>query len=309
MRFITESSPCQESIMRRLLTALTLTSLATIVIPASAEWTYRSFKMGIDEEIAQTATTQSLNSLSLDFPYRGENHGQLILRTRPDTGFDLMISIDKGQILCGISSCYLKVKFDANPSYEAKFSPSQSHDSSIVFADNPEALEKEIRKGKRMKIELPLYRSASQVLEFNITGLNYKKINRIRPDDSSKVDAQTIEPNVPASPTLSAPTPPLRNTPEVAVIRTPPIAANSNTAAGYPIMSLRFREQGTVKVRFLIKNNGSVSNVEVKSSSGYPRLDNAAVDTVRTWSFTPATEDGKPVDIWYQTELTFKLND
>lgn len=295
--------------MRRLITALVLTSMMTTAVPASAQWTYRSYKMGIDDEIAKTATTQSLNSLSLDFPYQGENRGRLILRTHPDTGFDLMISIDKGQILCGVSNCHLRVKFDKNPSYEAEFFPSRSHDSSIVFAESPEAFEKKIRNSKRMKIELPLYQSPDQVLEFDVTGLDYRKIGRMPFDESSDVIVAPIEPNVAAKPALSAPGSPKPNTPEILVIKTPPNAATSNMVGSYPLMSQRFREQGTVRVRFLIKRDGTVNNAEIMRSSGYPRLDKAAMDAVKTWRFTPATEDGKPVDSWYQTELTFKLND
>ncbi len=266
--------------MPRLLTALVLISQMTIVVPASAQWTYRSFKMGIDEEIAKTATTQSLNSLSLDFPYRGENHGQLILRSRPTKGFDLMISIDKGQILCGISNCYMRVKFDDNPSYETEFSQSQSRNSTIVFAENPEALEKKIRKAKRMKIELPLYRSPAQVLEFDVTGLDHAKIDHMLSDESNEFTAPASEPNIPAKPAQRA-----------------PLASRGN------------REKGTVTVRFLVKRDGSVSIAQVKHSSGFPRLDEAAVEAVKNIRFPTATVDDTPVEGWYQQEFVFKVKD
>jgi protein TonB len=46
--------------------------------------------------------------------------------------------------------------------------------------------------------------------------------------------------------------------------------------------------------------------VEVKSSSGFTRLDRAAADAVKTWRFNPATIDGKAVDKSYEVPITFK---
>lgn len=73
-------------------------------------------------------------------------------------------------------------------------------------------------------------------------------------------------------------------------------------------MSQRLGEQGTVVLRVLVKADGHAGTVEVKSSSGYPRLDQSAVDAVKTWRFNPATVDGKPVDEWYQVPIPFKLH-
>ena len=71
-------------------------------------------------------------------------------------------------------------------------------------------------------------------------------------------------------------------------------------------MSLRLGEQGTVLLTVLVKSDGTASDVEVKSSSGFPRLDRAAIEAVKTWRFNPATVDGKPVDKSYDVPVTFK---
>ena len=49
-------------------------------------------------------------------------------------------------------------------------------------------------------------------------------------------------------------------------------------------------------IRFTIKEDGSVGDVEVVSSSGSSALDAAIVDTISKWRFSPATDsNGKPV--------------
>ncbi|NDC10004.1 MAG: energy transducer TonB [Oxalobacteraceae bacterium] len=82
--------------------------------------------------------------------------------------------------------------------------------------------------------------------------------------------------------------------------------ATTNRKPEYPKMSLRLSEQGTVVLTVMVKSDGSAGDVEVKSSSGFPRLDRAAADAVKTWRFNPATVDGKAVDKSYEVPITFK---
>lgn len=81
----------------------------------------------------------------------------------------------------------------------------------------------------------------------------------------------------------------------------------TNEKPKYPMMSKRIGEQGTVILRVLVKSDGSAGAVEVKISSNYPRLDQAALEAVKYWRFVPATSDGKPIDEWYQVPIPFKL--
>ena len=82
--------------------------------------------------------------------------------------------------------------------------------------------------------------------------------------------------------------------------------AAANRKPEYPKMSLRLGEQGTVVLTVMVKSDGSAGDVEVKSSSGFMRLDRAAADAVKTWRFNPATIDGKAVDKSYEVPITFK---
>lgn len=112
-------------------------------------------------------------------------------------------------------------------------------------------------------------------------------------------------PVVPAPPApLAPPAPPAP--PQRTEVSTASYAA-SNAKPKYPMIAKRNNEQGMVVLRVLVKQDGSAGRVEVKSSSGFERLDRAAVEAVETWHFNPATHDGKPVDEWYQVPIPFKL--
>lgn len=63
----------------------------------------------------------------------------------------------------------------------------------------------------------------------------------------------------------------------------------SRPPPSYPRESLLAREQGTVVLLIEVGESGAVTAVTVKSSSGYARLDRAAMEHVkRTWYFGPA---------------------
>ena len=80
------------------------------------------------------------------------------------------------------------------------------------------------------------------------------------------------------------------------------------TADDYPAISIRLQEQGTVAIKFNIGADGTVSECTVATSSGKPRLDDAACTMVKKrWKYKPATQDGKPVAVSLPAEVVFTL--
>ena len=113
---------------------------------------------------------------------------------------------------------------------------------------------------------------------------------------------------VEAPPTPAPPSPaPVVTAPSKTDVSIPASYSASNQKPIYPNMSKRLGEQGTVVLRVLVKADGSAGEVEVKSTSNYPRLDQAAIDALKTWRFNPAKIDGKATDEWYQVPIPFKL--
>ena len=52
---------------------------------------------------------------------------------------------------------------------------------------------------------------------------------------------------------------------------------------------------------------GSAGEIQVRESSGYARLDNAARDTVRGWRFVPARRGETAVPAWVLIPISFRL--
>ncbi len=76
----------------------------------------------------------------------------------------------------------------------------------------------------------------------------------------------------------------------------------------YPPTSRRLGEEGSVVLQVLVGPDGAVKDGKVQKSSGFPRLDEAALKhALRAWRFTPGTEDGTPVATWHSVKVTFKI--
>lgn len=117
-----------------------------------------------------------------------------------------------------------------------------------------------------------------------------------------------------------APTPAPRPAAEAAPAQpTPPAPPSAVTASNlgtrmisgnpphYPMESRSKREQGTVELLIVLGVNGSVETISVSHSSGFPRLDNAALNAVRRWRWAPTMHNGTPVKVRGIVEIPFVL--
>lgn len=76
----------------------------------------------------------------------------------------------------------------------------------------------------------------------------------------------------------------------------------------YPPQSRRLREQGLVVLRVIIDEHGEASSIEIETSSGHARLDDAARDAVLRAAFRPYVEDGAPRRALVLIPIEFALN-
>lgn len=109
-----------------------------------------------------------------------------------------------------------------------------------------------------------------------------------------------------AAPPAPPPAPPA---PKPAPVVPPNFNADylNNPAPPYPRLARRQGHQGKVVLRVYVTAAGAAEQVEVRSSSGFATLDQAALNAVRRWRFVPARQGDQPVAAWVLVPLTFTL--
>ncbi|MDH5205924.1 MAG: energy transducer TonB [Hylemonella sp.] len=117
------------------------------------------------------------------------------------------------------------------------------------------------------------------------------------PTPSQATDATQIAP---------APSP---ATPVPAPVQPPDSSARylNNPQPAYPALSQRLGEQGRVVVRVLIGPDGRARQAEILHSSGFPRLDRAALQTVQNWRYVAGKRGGIPEAMWHNVPIDFIL--
>ena len=81
----------------------------------------------------------------------------------------------------------------------------------------------------------------------------------------------------------------------------------NNPKPPYPPMSKRLSEQGNVMVRIYIDADGLPQKAELQKTSGFERLDQAALAVVMKWRYVPGKRNGVPEAMWMGTTIKFIL--
>lgn len=100
------------------------------------------------------------------------------------------------------------------------------------------------------------------------------------------------------------------------VVEAPPVvepprfgaAYLNNPAPTYPALSRRLGEEGRALLRVLVAENGSAKTVDLETSSGSTRLDQAAIAAVKNWEFIPAKRDRQNISAYVLVPIKFSLN-
>ncbi|MBP0594923.1 energy transducer TonB [Paraburkholderia sp. LEh10] len=128
-----------------------------------------------------------------------------------------------------------------------------------------------------------------------------------------EIAPESAPPTPPAAPAPTAPTAaaaPAAGKPTMALSAPKNVSHLDCSIAqpDYPAMSRRRGETGTAMVRFVVGLTGKIENIELKKSSGYERLDQAALEAMRSSSCKPYLENGEPIRAAYTQPFDFSLN-
>ena len=76
----------------------------------------------------------------------------------------------------------------------------------------------------------------------------------------------------------------------------------------YPQAAVKAKQQGKAIVGFVVRKDGTVSDVHITKSAGYAVLDEEAMRVVKSMpAWEPGKQKGKPVNVKYNVPITFRL--
>lgn len=188
----------------------------------------------------------------------------------------------------------IMVSLVSNPAPEPELVP-------LVPPPPPEVKQKPVEKKSVKKVEKKQPEPVPQVQE--------QVVEQVVQDVPQEVVRESTAANVVEAPKSVAKEEPKQVEPEPEM--EPPrfgVAYLNNPAPNYPNMSKRLGEEGRVLLRVLVSKDGKAESVELEKTSGHERLDNAAIDVVKKWSFIPAKKGKEVLSAYVLVPVKFTLN-
>jgi hypothetical protein len=138
-----------------------------------SEWSYSTEKDEMRGGESRYAQLQAVNTLDLDFPY-GEQRGRVLVRQSPKFGFDILVGVPSGQIMCNsFSNSHISVKFDDGPIRNYGCTDASDGSTSMVFIEGAKGFLSKLKASKKMVVEAEFYQNGLQQMSFNTANLKW----------------------------------------------------------------------------------------------------------------------------------------
>ena len=143
---------------------------------ASADnWSYDSATDQMTGAVRHWACTVSTNELQFSFPYDGGATGTLCFIRKGKT-LNATVQVSTGQFNCDIDDCALRFKFDNGAIQSFSAEESTTHETGVLFLNSEQRLLSDVVKAKELKVEAEYFEEGTQVLTFEVTGLNATRL-------------------------------------------------------------------------------------------------------------------------------------
>jgi|GEM_PF-1329725 len=129
--------------------------------------------------------------------------------------------------------------------------------------------------------------------------------DNVTPDDSPVVASTPIASTAPPTGGVA---PSGTRSPTAVTLQSQPVRVLHGPKPAYPGLSRRLAEEGTVWLRIDVMANGQVARIDVIRSSGHRRLDQAALEQLKAWRFSPALQAGQATAASLEVPVAFTLN-
>lgn len=137
------------------------------------DWQYSNHDDKMSSKQINFATIKSKNELAFGSPYSGQQRARLQLRKHPRFGNDVILRIEKGQFICRVRGCNIKIRFDDGKTLTFEASGPNDHDSTTLFIRNYNRFTANLKKSNLLFIEAEFYREGVRIIEFDVSGLQW----------------------------------------------------------------------------------------------------------------------------------------
>ena len=143
---------------------------------AEFKWNYQVSEDELTSKPTYVAIVKIINQVSFGFPYEGAQRGELMLRTHPQHGKDLILSVEKGQMLVrSHEDTTVEVVFDQGNPISYRVAGPADHSTTSLFILSYQGFIESMLKAKKVKISVPFYQQGNVVFEFNISEFDSDK--------------------------------------------------------------------------------------------------------------------------------------
>jgi len=147
--------------------------------PVGQQWSYAIQEDGMSGKFMRTASVSSTNGFHFDFPYEGRQQARLLIRRHPRWGNDVILSIERGQILCSsYGGCPIRVRFDDEPARTFKGNEPADNSSEMVFIPGYDNFARKLATAERVRIEFNVYQQGAVVADFDVSGFDRKRLTQ-----------------------------------------------------------------------------------------------------------------------------------
>lgn len=119
------------------------------------------------------ASLPSTNTMEFGFPYGGDQHARLTVRSSAAEIQDIIFGIERGQFSCSISDCYIQARFDEGAIRRYSVSDPDDHKTTVKFISDYRGFVSALRKAKKVRIEASFYHEGNRTFEFNTAGFDW----------------------------------------------------------------------------------------------------------------------------------------
>jgi protein TonB len=174
----------------------------------------------------------------------------------------------------------------------------------VQLVKNPSVLKPVVQKQKVVERKLVVNEEA------------VRKVEQVEPALVEEHKEAVVAESTPAEPLQSAKAAEVTDKVASKQVATEPVieppsfgaAYLNNPAPAYPMLARKMGEQGKVLLKVLVSQDGKAEVVKVDTSSGHQKLDQAAIEAVKRWSFVPAKRSNKPISAYVLVPVNFTLS-